>query len=129
RFWRNGCSATRSALASDPSARRVLRTAEGPGASLLEQLAEQETAATLLRKLEPIAQRRPVAELTPPRQPQWIILADNEAASWRALLGVGAAALQSAPIRVEPTRLATADLAVGEECAVRIARLSRPRPR
>jgi len=114
-----------SALASDPSARRVLRTAEWPGASLLEQLAEQETAATLLRKLEPIAQRRPVAELTPPRQPQWIILADNEAASWRALLEMGAAARQSAPIRVEPTRLATADVAVVEECAVRIARLAR----
>jgi hypothetical protein len=114
-----------SALASDPSARRVLRAAEWPGAMLLERLAEREMAETLVGRLNSADYHDPLGQLTPPSQPQWLILADDEAASWRALLEVGAAARRSAPIRVEPTRLATADPAVVEECAVRIARLAR----
>lgn len=114
-----------SALAGDPLVRRVLRTVAWPGASLLEQLTERELAARLVGKLEPPDYRRPVDELSPPDRPQWVMLADDEAASWRALLEMGAAARKSAPIRVEPPRLATADLAAVEECAVRIARLAR----
>ena len=113
-----------SALASDPFARRVLRSAEWPGASVLESRAEREIAAALNEKLKPFDQRDLLDELAQPRRPQWIILAGHEAAAWRALLEIGAAR-QSAPIRVEPTRLATSDLGAVEECAIRVARLAR----
>jgi hypothetical protein len=114
-----------SALANDPSARRVLRAAEWPGATILERLAERDVAGALVDKLEPVDHRCRVDELGRPGKPQWILLADDEAPSWRALFEVGAAARQNEPIRVEPMRLAKTDPAAVEECAVRIARLAR----
>jgi SpoVK/Ycf46/Vps4 family AAA+-type ATPase len=113
------------ALAADPVTRRALRTTEWPGATLLERPVDRELAALLIERLEPDDHRLLVDELVRPRKPQWIILAEGEASAWRALLEIGAAARQTAPIRVEPTRLASLDLTAVEECAIRVARLAR----
>ena len=114
-----------AALASDPSARRVLRATEWPGASILERPADRELGAMLVEQLAPDDSRGLIDELATSPKPQWIILAEGEPSSWRALLEIGAAERRTAPIRVEPARLATLDAAAVDECAVRIARLAR----
>ncbi|HET8774015.1 MAG TPA: ATP-binding protein [Thermoanaerobaculia bacterium] len=92
----------RDALASEPRVRRVLRIAAWPGATLLD--AERARAADLLQNAS-----------------QWLVLAGTDPAGWRALFELGDGLL----IRVEPARLANADLVEIEECARRIGRMAR----
>ena len=103
----------RVALADDPRVRRALRLSSWPGASLLRRSEEQTRATTLIERLRS------------PSNENWLFLADDESASWRALLELGSQALQVAPIRVEPLRLTGADIVEIEECAGRIGRLAR----
>ena len=94
----------RDALASEPRVRRLLRLVPWPGARLLK--AASTHAAELAGKIDP---------------KQWLVLAGNDPAAWRALLELGAGTL----IRVEPARLANADLVDIEESALRIGRMAR----
>jgi len=94
------------ALAADPRVRRVMRLVPWPGASLLE--AERARAAELVRSRDP---------------EQWLVLAGNDPAGWRALLELSAG--DRPRIRVEPGRLANTDFVDIEEGARRIGRLAR----
>jgi SpoVK/Ycf46/Vps4 family AAA+-type ATPase len=100
----------RSALASEPMVRRSMRTVPWPGVGLLKRREENVLAAELVAKLE--------------ASKQWIILSGDDPAMWRSLLELGTVKRQAALIRIEPSRLATADLVTIEECALRVGRMA-----
>lgn len=101
------------ALDLDLRTRRAMQARAWPGACLLERQQERVTAASL------------VARLQGPGEWQWTVLGGPDAAGWRALLELGARLGQARPIRVEPGRLAGADVIDIEECALRVGRMAR----
>jgi len=103
----------RVALANDPRVRRLMRLIPWPGASLLQRHEERARAVRL------------VARLQSPDAAPWLLLGGEDPAGWRALLELGAEIRDAAPIRVEPARLAAADVIEIEECARRVGRLAR----
>lgn len=103
----------RGSLAHDARVRRALRLAPWPGASLLDRQEEHERAARLALALQG------------GDEAQWLLLGGDDAAGWRALLELGAAALNARPIRVEIARFAALDIIDLEECGVRLGRMAR----
>jgi AAA+ superfamily predicted ATPase len=103
----------RAALADDPRVRRLLRAAPWPGEDLLDRPAD-------LANAESLAERLAAEGATP-----WLLLGGDDPAAWRALLERGTQARGTALLRVEPTRLAAADLVDVEESALRVGRLAR----
>jgi AAA+ superfamily predicted ATPase len=99
-------------LGTDPRVRRVLRLVPWPGATLLERPEERTRASQLVSRLQS------------PTEP-WLLLGGHDATAWRALVELGADTQQVALLRVEPARLAGADLIDVEECARRVGRMAR----
>jgi AAA+ superfamily predicted ATPase len=102
-----------TALASDPRVRRILRFEMWPGASLLTRSEESAKAAEIIGKLKDVFER------------QWILLDGDDPAGWRALLELAAPEAKVELLRAEPLRLTGVDVIDIEDCARRIARLSR----
>ena len=102
----------RAALADDPRLRRLLRAAAWPGDELLDRPAD-------LANAESLAARLGAGGSAP-----WLLLGGDDPAAWRALLERGAKASGTALLRVEPTRLAAADLVDVEESALCVGRLA-----
>jgi SpoVK/Ycf46/Vps4 family AAA+-type ATPase len=130
--WLLGAS---DALALDPRVRRVLRPDPWPGARLLKRPEDEQAADDLIEELQmdpdaPAVEDGESAEnpcgphdpAGPP--PPWLILEGNDPASWRALIELGAERNAVTPIRVEPAKLATADILDVEASAKRIGRLA-----
>jgi AAA+ superfamily predicted ATPase len=101
------------ALEHDPRVRRALRLLPWPGATLLERAEERERAAALVARLQGAV------------GPQWIVLANDSQAAWRALLELGATSLQLPLMRVEAARFRGLDTSEIEELAIRLARMTR----
>src|SRR5262249_44239754 len=74
---------------------------------------EHATAEHLLRRLRS------------DEEPQWILLAGDDPAGWRALLELSGKEHHLEPVRVDATRLAGVDVLEIEECARRVGRLIR----
>ena len=102
-----------TALTNDPRVRRVLRMEPWAGANLLERPEESAIASRLIAKIKSYSSSR------------WLLLDGNDAPAWRALIELACRTNQIAPVRVEPSRLAGLDIVDVEECARRIARLTR----
>lgn len=104
----------RTGLESDSRVRRILRLHPAwPGAGLLLSHDERAKAVSLMDKLQSSSETR------------WFTLSGEDSAAWRALVELGAKTKQVEPIRVEPARLAGADVVEIEECARRIGRMAR----
>jgi ATPase family associated with various cellular activities (AAA) len=102
-----------TALANDHRVRRLLRLERWPGSSLLERDEEKAKAALLVEKLDRSNENR------------WLVLDKEDPAGWRALLELGARENDIGLIRVEAKRLTGVDVSEVEDCARRIARMSR----
>jgi AAA+ superfamily predicted ATPase len=103
----------RGALDLDPRVRRATRLVAWTGAGLLDREQDRDCALDLMNRLQGSV------------EPQWIVLANDKAAAWRALIELGAQALHLIPIRVDLARLAGLDLGEIEECGIRLARMAR----
>jgi SpoVK/Ycf46/Vps4 family AAA+-type ATPase len=135
--WLLGVS---DALRLDPRVRRVLREAPWAGARLLKRPEDEKAATDLIDQLLIDPQERPAddepeqdsdAPCPPedpgsPELPQWLLLDGIDPASWRAFVELGAERSKTpvAPIRIEPARLAGADILEVEATARRIGRLA-----
>ena len=103
----------RMALTNDPRVRRTLQLVPWPGAGLLQRHEEREKADKLVDKLQSSSET------------QWFLLGGEDPAAWRALFELGGQIEQVVPIRVEPARLAGANVIEIEDCARRIGRMAR----
>lgn len=101
------------ALGNDPKVRRVLRLAPWGGANLLKRNEENTKATELINRIRSSD------------GPQWLVLACDDPAGWRAMLELGGRSRNASPIRVEPSRLLNMDTSEVEECAKRIERMAR----
>lgn len=102
----------RDALTEDPRVRRALRLERWPGSRLLQRPDEREAALELVERLVDA-------------DDGWLLLGGRDPAGWRAVVELGADALQAPPIRVEPIRLAGLDPLQIEETARLVARMAR----
>jgi AAA+ superfamily predicted ATPase len=100
------------ALMRDPRVRRGVRLSDWPGAVLIDREAERFRADTLVDMLQAA------------HDAQWLLLADRDAAGWRALIELGARLRKTQPIRVEAARLVGLEPAEIEECGIRFGRLA-----
>jgi AAA+ superfamily predicted ATPase len=103
----------RDALDLDLRVRRATRLVAWAGASLLDRELDRDCALDLMNRLQGSA------------GPQWIVLANDKAAAWRALIEFGSQTLHLIPIRVDLARLAGLDLGEIEESGIRLARMAR----
>lgn len=103
----------RDALDLDPRVRRATRLVAWTGASLLDREQDRVCALDLMNRLQGSV------------EPQWIVLTNDKAAAWRALIELGTQALHVIPIRVDLARLAALDLGEIEESGIRLARMAR----
>jgi len=104
-----------TALSNDPRVRRVMHLLTWPGIDILTRT-EERVDANAERLME---------KIHGPGATQWVLLGGNNAATWRALLELGAQNRNLALIRVEPTSLVGVDVVEVEECAKRIGRMMR----
>jgi AAA+ superfamily predicted ATPase len=104
-----------TALASDPRVRRVMHLPPWPGADILKSTVEHLDAniKQLLNKVYSVGGKH------------WLVLGDNQAAAWRALLELSAKNQNLKLIRIEPANLGDVDVVEVEECAKRIGRMMR----
>jgi len=102
-----------TALSNDPKVRRVLRLSSWGGADLLKRHEENAKATELINRIRSAD------------GPQWLVLAGDDPAGWRALLELGARVKDMALIRVDPSRLAGLDVIEIEESAKRVVRMAR----
>jgi AAA+ superfamily predicted ATPase len=103
----------RDALERDTRVRRTMRPVAWPGASLLDGAEDTDRALSLLGRLRGQG------------EPQCIVLANENPAAARALLELGAQALDLSLIRVDAERLSGLDAGEIEESGIRLARLAR----
>lgn len=101
------------ALDADAGARRAMRPAAWPGASLFPQDEDRQFA------------QQHIDALLAQYQAAQCALFCGESATWRALLEVGATAAGVVPLRIEAARLATQDAGAIEESALRVGRMAR----
>lgn len=101
------------ALGRDPRVQRVTRRNAWAGAALLDREQDRISAIRLVSRLQAFD------------KPDWIALAGDQPASWRAMLELGARALHLSPIRIDLARLAGLDVGEIEETAIRLARMAR----
>lgn len=101
------------ALGHDPRVQRLTRRSAWAGAGLLDREQDRIFAIRLVSRLQAF------------EKPDWIVLASDQPASWRAMLELGARAMHLSPIRVDLARLAGLDLGEIEESAIRLARMAR----
>ena len=102
-----------SALDHDPRVRRAMQLTPWPGASLLDEQQHCALASSLISRLQSA------------NEVQWIVLAGDDAARWRALLELGASNLHATPIRVDTKRLTGLDVSEIEESSLRFGRMAR----
>ena len=104
-----------TALFSDPRVRRVIHLPAWPGVDVLTRTGEHldSDADQLLNKIHGSGTTH------------WILLGDNQVATWRALLELGAQHQHLELIRVELANLVGVDIVEVEDCAKRIGRMMR----
>ena len=101
------------ALGRDPRVQRLTRRIAWAGAGLLDCEQDRICAIRLVRRLQTFGKL------------DWIVLAGDQPASWRAMLELGARALNLPLVRVDVARLAGLDVGEIEESAIRLARMAR----
>ena len=101
-----------TALSNDPKVRRMLRLSPWGGVDLLKRNEENAKATELINRIRGSD------------GPQWLVLAGDDPAGWRALLELGGRVKDMALIRVESSRLAGLDVIEIEESARRMGRMA-----
>ena len=101
------------ALGRDPRVQRLTRRSAWAGAGLLDREQDRTFAIQLVSRLQAF------------EKPDWIVLASDQPASWRAMLELGARAMHLSPIRVDLARMAGLDPGEIEDSAIRLARMAR----
>ena len=102
-----------NALAYDPRVREAMRLLAWPGAGLLDRVQELNRALNLVSKLQFSDDAH------------WILLTGNDPPGWRAVIELGAQALNLPPLRIVARRLIRQAAGEIEEAGVRIGRMAR----